>query len=114
MKRFRSIIGRDKALDSRGADHRSQVAGGNVSAFSFERLRVSLRHAACVLKCAVRLVRGRPNVGQDQVFQGLDPVSQGNAHSNAPSENAEGFAPGSEEMRIARAVRAHRLSENRK
>lgn len=114
MKRFCSIVGRNKALDPRRADHGSQMTGGDRSAFSFERLRVSLGHAACVLKSAVRLVRGRPNVGQDQVLQGLDPVSQGNAHSNAPSEDAEDFAPGSEEMRIARAVRAHRLSENRK
>lgn len=114
MSCFRSIIRRNKALDPCRADHRSQVASRSRSAFGLKRLSVRLGHAAGVLKRAVRLIRGRPNVGQDQVLQGLDPVSQGNAHFVAPSEDAEGFAPGSEEMRIARAVRAHRLSENRK
>lgn len=112
--RLRLIVGRNKALDSRSADHGAQVTGGCCPAFSVEGLRVGFGHAASMLQRAVRLIRGRANVRQDQVLQGLDPVAQRNAHSIAPSDSADAFAPGSEEMRIARAVRAHRLSENRK
>lgn len=52
--RFCLIVGRNKALDSRSADHGAQVAGGSRPAFSVEGLRVCFCHAASILQRAVR------------------------------------------------------------